>query len=75
MLNISPVELFNFDDLCMTLSYPSVNNNKGGNDVVNAIFCTVRSQLRDFSPSKHHQYWNFAGSIAIKLLDRPQGRD
>lgn len=42
---------------------------------MNAIFCTVRSQLRDFGLGKHHHYWKFAGSIICKLLGRREGRD
>jgi len=59
----------------MTLSTHPFNNKKGGNDVVNAIFCTVRSQLRDFgSLGKYHTYWIFAGSIDIESLIPAQGR-
>ena len=42
---------------------------------MNAIICTVRSQLRDFSSlGKHHTYWIFAGSIKIESLTPFQGR-
>lgn len=34
-------------DCVKTLSVHPTNNKKGGNDVVNVIICTVRSQLRD----------------------------
>lgn len=41
---------------------------------MNAIICSVRSQLRDFGLGNNHSYWIFAGSIKIESLNRAKGR-